>query len=82
MSYTPNIPPQDTERLLEYLDQEFIRISQILNRVESGEYEILYKEPRKYFPGLVVYADGTQWNPGSGEGLYRRSLANTWVKVG
>ena len=43
MSYTPRVPPQDIDRLLEYLDQEFVRVAQILNRVESGEYEVLYK---------------------------------------
>lgn len=82
MNYNPNVPPQDTERLLQYLDEEFVRIAQILNRVASGEYEILYAEPSRIFPGLVVYADGTSWDPGSGEGLYRRSLSNTWHKIG
>ena len=82
MSYTPNIPPQDIDRLLEYLDQEFVRISQVLNSVYSGEHQIHYSEPGRIFPGLVVYADGTSWNPGGGEGLYRRSLTNVWVKVG
>ena len=82
MNYNPNVPPQDTERLLQYLDEEFVRIAQILNRVASGEYEILYAEPKRIFPGLVVYADGSSWNPNSGEGLYRRTLANTWHKIG
>ncbi len=26
--------------------------------------------PDKLYDGLVVYADGTNWNPGSGEGYY------------
>ena len=82
MSYTPKIPPHVPEDLLPYLDDEFTRVAQVLNRVESGEYQILYAQPSRIFPGLVVYADGTTWNPGSGEGIYRRSLANTWVKVG
>ena len=82
MSYTPRIPPQNPEELLPYLDDEFTRVAQVLNRVESGEYQILYAQPSRIFPGLVVYADGTTWNPGGGEGIYRRSLANTWVKVG
>jgi hypothetical protein len=82
MSYNPRIPPQDLKDLLTYLDDEFMRVAQALNSNISGEYQILYNAPARVFPGLVVYADGTSWNPGSGEGLYRRSLSNTWVKVG
>lgn len=82
MSYTPKVPPHVPADLLPYLDDEFTRVAQVLNRVESGEYQILYAQPNRIFPGLVVYADGTTWNPGGGEGIYRRSLANTWVKVG
>lgn len=33
-------------------------------------FDELHEEPPKPFVGLVVYADGTDWNPGSGEGLY------------
>lgn len=80
--YTPRIPPQEDAELLPYLDDEFVKVAQELNKLSTGEYQIVYKEPAKMKPGLVVYADGTQWNPGSGEGLYRRSLSNTWVFVG
>ncbi len=27
-------------------------------------------EPDKLYDGLQAYADGTNWNPGSGEGFY------------
>lgn len=82
MNYTPRIPPLAGEDLLPFLDDEFMRIAQALNSLLSGEYEIHYVQPSRVFPGLVLYADGTQWDPGAGEGLYRRSLSNTWVKVG
>jgi hypothetical protein len=32
--------------------------------------EELHAEPAKPRLGMVVYADGANWNPGSGEGLY------------
>lgn len=82
MSYSPKVPPQDLKDILQFLDDEFMRVAQALNSSISGEYDILYNAPSRIFPGLVVYADGTSWDPGSGEGLYRRSLSNTWVKVG
>lgn len=33
-------------------------------------------------PGALAWADGVNWNPGSGEGLYRYTKAGTWVLVG
>lgn len=80
--YSPRIPPAEYSDLLLFLDEELVKIAQVLNRVEAGEYTIHYNQPNRIFPGLVVYADGTQWNPGGGEGLYRYSLGGTWVKVG
>lgn len=39
--------------------------------------------PKKSRPGQLVMADGVDWNPGSGAGLYRRNEANSaWVFVG
>lgn len=32
--------------------------------------EQLNAAPAKTFDGMVVYADGTNWNPGSGKGVY------------
>lgn len=33
--------------------------------------------------GMLAYADGTNWNPGSGKGLYRyNSTTSAWVFVG
>jgi len=38
--------------------------------------------PAKYRKrGLLAYANGTDWNPGSGEGLYRYG-AGAWVFIG
>jgi hypothetical protein len=82
LEYAPRVPPQTPEELLPYLDDEFLRIAQVLNRTLVGEHTILYTPPTRIVPGLVVYADGVSWNPGGGEGLYRRTLANIWTRVG
>lgn len=38
-------------------------------------------EPSKHFAGIVVVADGSNWNPGMGAGLYRRGVENLgWYK--
>lgn len=36
--------------------------------------------PSKFRPGMVVLADGTDWDPGSGMGMYVRNEANdAWL---
>lgn len=37
-------------------------------------------EPAKPREGMVVFADGTNWNPGAGVGVYVRAGA-AWVKL-
>lgn len=36
--------------------------------------------PPKPLQGLLAYADGTNWNPGAGKGLYRYDSG--WVRIG
>ena len=43
--------------------------------------EKLYAAPTKYRDGTIVYADGTTWNPGAGQGAYIRYAA-AWNKLG
>lgn len=80
--YNPKIPPQRSEDLLPYLDDEFLKIAANINDMLVGQYEVLYVQPAKRKPGLVVYADGIKWNPGSGEGLYRFTLGKIWKFIG
>ncbi len=82
MSYNPQIPPQNVEDIVMFLSEELVRIAQAYNNKVDGQYDILYKSPIRVKPGMVVYVDGTSWNPGGGEGLYRYSLAGSWIKVG
>jgi hypothetical protein len=47
------------------------------------EMQILHAEPSRVRAGMVCYFDGTDFNPGSGEGIYRRDVANAaWVFLG
>lgn len=40
-------------------------------------------EPARTVPYMMLIADGTNWDPGSGRGVYRRNRANTaWVFIG
>lgn len=42
--------------------------------------DVLENEPSDPFDGMLVYADGTSWNPGSGEGFYGYENG-AWVKL-
>jgi len=42
--------------------------------------EVLHNEPERLFEGLIACADGTDWNPGSGAGLYLY-IGSAWTKL-
>jgi hypothetical protein len=72
---------EDLPRVLRLVQQA---IEQAASReAPSLEMQVLYAAPTKTFPAMLVYADGVTWNPGSGEGLYRRDKTNaSWVFIG
>jgi hypothetical protein len=63
--YTPGGSAKDP-----VVNAELLRISQVLNEMYERILPIKYAAPDKPRDGMVVYADGTTWNPGSGEGAY------------
>lgn len=45
--------------------------------------KVLHASPGKTFGGMVVFADGVNWNPGSGQGVYVRDKDNAaWRHLG
>jgi hypothetical protein len=75
----PNITLEELGNNLSAINASNIWISPILNR-DLGAFE---PSPEFLYDGLLAYADGTNWNPGSGKGYYRYNLATTaWVAVG
>jgi hypothetical protein len=78
--YTPGQPPSDPARLAEYLRDMERRIAFALNNPQDATLlRELAAVPKKYEDGHVVYANGVNWDPGGGEGLYVRQ-AGAWVK--
>jgi hypothetical protein len=50
----------------------FARLEQSLNEAQPDYvFQKRTASPIRYRDGTVIYADGTNWDPGSGEGLYR-----------
>lgn len=80
---TGNVPG-DLEGIRRYLQLEFERIGGALESPWTHDsFEMLTVEPGKMVTGKawVVYADGANWDPGSGEGLYVK-YGGTWRKLG
>lgn len=65
MSYTPGPNVQDP-----LLATELLQISRAIRELQDAPMVKLYDPPDKLRDGLRAYADGTSWNPGSGEGAY------------
>lgn len=67
--------------LEEYLRLELERIASVFISSDFIQLVKLTVEPNKPRDGLTVYADGTLWDPGSGEGVYTY-YASGWHKLG
>lgn len=48
---------------------------------ESLDLAELHAPPNKITEGMIVFADGTDWNPGSGQGIYAR-YGGAWNRLG
>lgn len=80
--YQPSlITAGDLETLKQQLRQELDTIAREMSQPsEYAALQTLYAEPKRVFDGMVVIADGTTWNPGSGAGPYAR-IAGAWSKM-
>lgn len=77
--YRPNDPTQD---LAAFLRRELAEIArEMVAPVEAARFVELHAEPKRVADGMVVLADGTDWDPGSGAGFYGYYGA-AWHKLG
>ena len=79
--YQPGDPPADLAQLQRYLREESLKVKAALDAVAEGFAPVVYAAPAKPRDGMYRNADGTQWNPGSGAGLYRYG-AGKWNFLG
>lgn len=68
--WSPNPAPVIPEELPDYLFNELNRLSDILFNIDTFRLEETNVAPDKPRDGDIRYADGTNWNPGSGRGIY------------
>lgn len=70
--YTPANPPPtpDAKQITAWVYRELQRVSDALRVYDALRMNPLAVAPTKPRKGDIVYAEGTHWNPGSGEGVY------------
>ncbi len=67
------------EELNQFLEETLFAIHQAIQSTETLDLRESHREPERPRNGLVVFADGTDWNPGSGRGLY--VYDGGWVRL-
>lgn len=82
MDYLPRSlePNADIDSLRRHLEQELNTIAQVLHEQDVVFLRVLYVEPLKPREGWLVFADGTEWDPGAGRGVYVYT-GGAWSKL-
>ena len=62
--------PENPEYLGEFVIRELNKLGDIIYNVAQLRLEQTNVAPVKPRDGDIRYADGTNWNPGSGQGVY------------
>jgi len=62
--------PREADEVPQYLAQVMPALAGVIEALRRGSLEELNTAPDRVYTGLVVLADGTNWNPGSGQGVY------------
>jgi len=78
MTYVPGNVPL-TGELTDFLRDELTQIAESLNPSDGVDFNLIQAAPTKNFRGEYRYADGTNWDPGEGEGLYLFDSTSAWV---
>ncbi len=77
--YFPNKSPNKYEE--GFISDELSKISFAIDQVSMGHLDVQNVAPDKPRQGDLRYADGTNWNPTGGEGIYFFNAAGAWVKL-
>lgn len=83
IGYTPDDPPSDPNQMQRFLRDELRKISVAIQLLALGHIDKTHVAPARPRDGDVRYADGTNWNPGSGQGIYYyKASGPAWVFLG
>lgn len=68
--YAPDIVPEDAAEMRRFLSGELNKIQAAITAMSLGHLDKTHVAPNKPRDGDIRFADGTNWNPGSGQGVY------------
>lgn len=82
MAYEPTVMPpiSSAEDLARYVAEEFQRIAESQQEVIALDLRPINAAPLRPREGMIVFADGTSWDPGSGAGSYE-FRGGAWIKL-
>ena len=63
-------PPEDPQAFRLWAIENFRRMEEYSRDPDILKTQVLNASPVKLYEGLIVIADGVNWNPGSGAGTY------------
>ena len=71
------------EELTVWVETQYAKLANVLSEFEpdSIRFNVHHSEPDKPRQGHLYFADGSNWNPGSGEGFYFYDSNDTWTPV-
>lgn len=72
-----DFPPELRDVIKRMIQDESGTLS--FDRISLNPLSVVPAKPRT---GVIVYADGVNWDPGSGEGLYRFDSTSVWRFIG
>ena len=81
MSFFPSPTAASTvAELRTWTTNELFRVGNTFTtESQKTQVPVLYASPERPATGQIVFADGSDWNPGSGRGLYY--FDSSWVKI-
>jgi hypothetical protein len=79
--YTKAPVPSTPEELPSYLQAELDKLATVISNIADGHFDTSNVAITKPRAGDMRYADGTNWNPGAGEGLYIYLSNGAWSKL-
>lgn len=84
MPYIPSLLPRQSDsnlqELVKALEEEFLSIQRAVQEFEVVQLLTQFREPKRPRDGMLAVADGVEWDPGLGPGLYF-FWSGTWEQV-
>ena len=81
LRFDPTTCPVTLEEIPSFIDSMLLEVRTVLDLVRDGHLDVSNVVPSDPQQGDIRYADGSNWNPGSGEGIYFYNAAGAWTKL-